>query len=69
MDTKTAPPSPAKPFVGVRDVAAMLGISPRTLEGWCAQDRMPKPYYRIGGRLMWRPADVETWIETHRVAR
>lgn len=49
-----------------KQVAALLGISGRTLQLWIAQRRAP-PFYRIGARYRWKPADVEVWLSERRI--
>lgn len=66
----TAPPSQAPAaapdrghLLGTTEVAAMLGLSTRTLYNW--QYRRPalgpEPV-RVGGRLRWQRETVEAWI-------
>ena len=63
---------PTSSLVDTRQTAAMLGVALSTFQTWCAagpeSGLMPVPYYRIGGRLKWRPAEVEAWIDSKREA-
>lgn len=44
------------------DVAAMLGVSERTLWRLLSAGKMPEPV-RIGRSTRWRSAEVREWIE------
>ena len=48
--------------------ADLLGITVNSLERWRAASRGPV-FFRTGvrGRVYYRPADVEAWIEAQRV--
>jgi predicted DNA-binding transcriptional regulator AlpA len=48
------------------DVAAeILGVKPVTLVGWRNERRGPA-YLKIGKRVYYRRADIETWISAQR---
>ncbi len=47
-------------LMGVRDVAAHLGIQAATVYRWAAQGKLP--CVRAGDRLLFDPAAVERWI-------
>lgn len=51
-----------RPLCDVREVAAALGVTTRTI--WRMRDsgQMPTPI-RVRGSVRWRRADVEQWIE------
>lgn len=52
----------AKECLGTVDVAALLGISPRTLEAWRLRKVGPK-YSRLGPRLVrYRRSDLDAWV-------
>jgi Helix-turn-helix domain len=46
-----------------RDLARRLGLSPRTLEGWCWRGTGPR-FVKAGGRVLYRLEDVEAFEET-----
>jgi len=52
------------PLLGVRDLESRLGISRRTLELWRWNGKGP-PYVKLGGRVFYRPVDVEAWIASN----
>jgi len=57
----TTTDAPPRLLVSQRDAAAMLGVSPRTLELWRQCGDGP-PYVRISSRCVrYRIADLEAW--------
>jgi excisionase family DNA binding protein len=46
----------------VEDVARLLSVKPRTVWKWAACGRVPRPV-KIGGRTLWRRAELEEWVE------
>lgn len=46
----------------VGDLAEQLNASPSTIRFWVTQGRGPKSL-KVGRRRMFRPEDVEAWIE------
>jgi len=48
-------------LLSVREVAALLGVSTRTVYRLADDDRMPRGL-RIGGVLRWRRAELDRWI-------
>lgn len=45
------------------EAAAFLGMSVRTLEGWRTKILGPV-YLHVGGRVRYRVADLEAWLDT-----
>jgi predicted site-specific integrase-resolvase len=43
--------------------AQTLGISPGTLQVWRSTGRYNLPFVKVGGRVMYRPQDVQAFIE------
>jgi excisionase family DNA binding protein len=54
--------SETKTLLNADEVAAMLGISERTLWRLLSAGKVPKPV-RFGRSTRWRLADVNEWIE------
>jgi excisionase family DNA binding protein len=52
-------------LLSIADVADLLGVSRWTLYGWRCRREGP-PGLKIGGRVRYRPDDLEQWIEEHR---
>ena len=47
--------------------ALILGIEPQTLAVWACNKRYNLPYVKIGRRVMYRLADIMTFIESRTV--
>jgi excisionase family DNA binding protein len=47
-----------------RELAEVLGFSSSTIQDWYEAGKIPG--FRIGGRLRFRPSEVEAWLETKR---
>lgn len=47
------------------ETAALLGIAPHTLAVWRCEKRQALTYVKIGGRVRYRPADVERFITSN----
>ncbi|WP_092003216.1 helix-turn-helix transcriptional regulator [Paraburkholderia lycopersici] len=45
-----------------QDVAAILGVSIRTVENFVARGRMPAPAH-IGARVLWHPDVFYAWLD------
>jgi len=45
-----------------KDIAALCGVSVRTVWEWRAAGRLPAPI-RLGRLIRWRRKDIEDWIE------
>jgi excisionase family DNA binding protein len=45
----------------VKETAEQLRVSERTLHTWTAEGLLPS--VRLGGRVLYRPGDVETLVE------
>lgn len=52
-------------FLDTRQVAEMLGMSPRTLE-YCRCAGKGPPYYKLGGGVLYALSDVERWVRARR---
>jgi len=57
--------TPVKDLVSIKDLAAELGVSVRTLRRWNNRSDAPQRVKR-GRRLMYRRADVQHWFEAAR---
>lgn len=73
---KTPAPLPASGGGGGREgglwsrpqVAARLGVSPRTLNTWLSLGEFPDPIPLPGGMKRWEPAAVEAWLDEKRMS-
>lgn len=60
--------TPSDASLGVREVAARLGVTPRTVRTMCAQKRLPHvalpgPSGRV--RYRFREVDIAAWLARH----
>ena len=58
MESRSAP---RRAGLSVREVADTLGVTPRTVQRWVADGRLPAT--RIGGRIRFAPDDVSAVVE------
>ena len=49
------------------EVASLLGVTRATLAVWRSTARYPLPFVRVGRRVMYRPEDVEQFIQSRTV--
>lgn len=49
-------------LMSLKEVADFLGVSVQTVYQWRYRNEGP-PGYRIGGRVRYRRADLEVWLE------
>jgi len=59
-------------LLSIRRLAHVLDCSPKTIRDWMYKNRRaptmdPLPYYRVGGLVRFRIAEVTAWIERRRV--
>ncbi len=53
------------PLLSLQEVAAAIGMSPKTLRHWAAVGKLPWPLIRIGRRtLRVRALDLADWIDS-----
>jgi predicted DNA-binding transcriptional regulator AlpA len=49
--------------MGIPEIAEKLGVKRPTVDQWRQRGVMPKPTWTVGGRPLWRWADVKTWAQ------
>src|SRR5579863_401041 len=54
-------------WLGLRDVARYAAVSERTLRCWIHSPVDPLPAVRVVGKLLVRRADLDLWLQKHRV--
>jgi excisionase family DNA binding protein len=52
-------------LISTKEAAAMLGVSPLTLEVWKARKYIP--FIRLGRRTLYDPHDLAAWVEKNKV--
>jgi predicted DNA-binding transcriptional regulator AlpA len=70
-DAQSPAPERAHPAVpinerltwGLNDLAALTGLSRRTLERERSAGRLPRPDLHIGKRVLWRPETINEWLK------
>ena len=63
-------PSPSRitpEWLGLRRLAEYSDTSERTLRGWIHSPVDPLPAVRIGGKILVRRADFDTWMQRHKI--
>lgn len=53
-----------EPLLTVRDVAAILKVSERTIRYWRSQGVMPEPDVVLKSTIRWRTATIDRWLDT-----
>lgn len=56
--------APRPPLLRVREVAALLRVTQRTVRDWRARKFLP-PAFATGAIVRWRPDVIEEWIDSH----
>jgi len=60
-------PTDDQDFIDTPAVAALLDVTPNTVARWRTQCRaQPLPFFRVGGRRLYRRADVLAFVEAGR---
>ena len=65
--TVDATPATFEPLIGVRGLAAWLGVSEHTVKKWCSrgpESGLTPRMLRVNGQLRFRPSDVRAWLDT-----
>lgn len=47
-----------------KEVAAIIGFSPRTIRNWIRAGQFPEPYTIIVGRPYWDRSQIDNWYIT-----
>lgn len=54
-------------YLTLKILARQLSVTPRTLRGWMRDPVDPLPGYKVKGTLLFRWAEIERWLDAHRV--
>lgn len=52
-----------RPLLTPKDVSETLGITSGTLQIWRTTCRYDLPYIKVGGKVMYRPEDIQDFIK------
>lgn len=66
----TDTPPAFEPLIGVRELAAWLGVSDHAVKKWCSrgpESGLTPRMLRVNGQIRFRPCDVRMWLETKEV--
>ena len=56
-------------YLTTKEVAAILRVSPGTLNVWRSVKRYPLPYVKIGHAVRYKATDVQAFLAKHEEAR
>lgn len=65
-DTAVRPRSLEDAYLPVKALAVYSGLSVRTLRGYFTHATQPLPFYRVGGRILVRRSEFDTWVQQFR---
>jgi excisionase family DNA binding protein len=51
------------------ELAKYAGLSVRTLRGYITDRMRPLPHFRVGGKILVRRSDLDSWASQFRVSR
>ena len=68
--TRTRKPSRPLPVLAVsaEELAAMLGLSKRSVNSYHQAGLIPKPF-KLAGRTLWNVDEIRRWLDADAVAR
>lgn len=58
--------TPLDPFLSLKSLASYSGLGVRKLRAHVADPVHPLPHYRIGGKIVVRRSEFDTWIAAYR---
>jgi len=53
-------------MIGPEEIAAMLGVDPKTVNRWGGKNGFPQPTRTPGNHRRWHRADILAYISDHR---
>lgn len=56
----------ADAYLPLKALSAYAGLGVRTLRGYLAHPSRPLPHYRVGGKVLVRRSEFDTWIGAFR---
>lgn len=64
-----APQRPDDSYLSLRALSAYAGLSVRRLRDYLVDPASPLPHYRIGGKILVKRSEFDTWISAFRAAQ
>lgn len=58
--------TPLDPFLPLKALAAYSGLSVRILRAYLGDPERPLPCYRVGGKILVRRSEFDSWIARYR---
>jgi predicted DNA-binding transcriptional regulator AlpA len=58
--------TPLDPFLSLKALAAYSGLGVRTLRSYLSDLTYPLPCYRVGGKIVVRRSEFDSWITRYR---
>lgn len=59
---------PDRGYLPLKALALYSGLSVRTLRDYLTDSMRPLPHFRVGGKILVRRADFDTWVIQFRVS-
>lgn len=66
MSSRTLDRDPLRPRLTAKDIAALLQMTPKTINKWRRAGKMPPCHILPSGDTVWDPRDVERWLESRK---
>jgi excisionase family DNA binding protein len=63
----TRPLAPWPEWLNFRQLTEYCGVSERTARSWIHSSGDPLPAVRVGGKVLVRKAEFDSWLERHRI--
>lgn len=54
-------------YINREEAAKMLGKTPGTLAVWASTGSQNLPYYKVGGKVLYKKSDIVAFIESGRI--
>jgi hypothetical protein len=54
-------------YLSLRGLSDYSSLSVRTLRGYISHPAWPLPHYRVGGKILVKPSEFDTWVSKFRV--
>ena len=61
------PPGLTSGYLSLRALSLYSNLSVRTLRGYLSHPTRPLPHYRVGGKILVRRSEFDTWMSRFRI--